>query len=951
MLMLLVVATLMTAETETATAKSLYLLADHVGDRPTSTQPVHAYDIGADGKLTFQAEHMVRQRMLGAVGLAMDSDSGYLFITYELSELIQVVDGTTMTDVDTVPAEGASDLAGIVYDHSKGLLYCVDRRQNSLYAYDWDASTVRLTPVPGSPFNLRGAKAYGIALDEVDGLLYSGNGSTTVTVYSTEDWSLVDSIELDRVAISVALDVMNGYLYSGGGYARSGDPWSNNYLTKYQLAKGIQTEVQVEPDAGVIGLAVDPESGLVYVSTGVNNAPGGDNILAYDMELNLIEKLHVGGNPTGIAIPGRDIGFNPLNLTKELIRGAVEDAAGGIATVSTGETVTYGIGFGNRSNKSSVTDVTIIDALPRDVTFISAEDDGVAGQYDSKTHSYSWTYADLPPGASEMLELTVIVNRGIETGSVISNLVTINSNETPPTTTRLDVVAINNTLNLEKRIKGAVEGTVAKVEPDEVITYEICFDNEDNDFPVTDVVLVDTLPLEVDFVSSDAVGGSGSYDSKSHTFTWRPGVMKPGSSVCLELVVRVSPDLPTGAVIRNTAVVESNETATSTVTVDAITSFNGLGISKAVVSNGGDTPTLVGEGDTVEYIICVENRNTDVVTDVTIVDSLPDEVSFVKAVGDGAVGRYDPKTHTYTWSYESLEPDAKSPTCVELTVRVNKGVPPATVITNSVSIASHETPATSVANDDVVTYFNPLDLKKVVIGGFGGDIEWVDIDDEVIFGIEYTNNNDFGVTNVIITDLLPSETSFVSADHDGVYGSYDPKSHTYQWMLPPLGARESAIVKLVVHVNPDVKPDTTITNTAYIDSSETVTAPAGADIDVVTAEPPIPVRSLNIIPDIIRNASDAGDIQAVLILPEGVGRVQISEVILPMLKPGNVKAKRHVIFGTETTSKVIAIFDRNEVVEAVGEYGPVTLKVKGKFTSGRSFFGEASVHITRFTGN
>ena len=215
----------------------------------------------------FQAEHPIRHRMLGAVGLAMDSDSGYLFVTYEATGEIWLVDGTTMTDIGPVIAEDATDLAGIVYDHSKGLLYCVDRRREKMYVYNWDAKAVSLDRVSGSPFNLRKAKAYGIALNEIDGLLYVGNASDTVTVYDTDDWSLVEEIKLKHVAISVALDVMNGYLYTGGGFA------GDFYLTQYHLVTDTETSVQVEPDAGVMGLAVDADTGLIYVSTGVNNAP------------------------------------------------------------------------------------------------------------------------------------------------------------------------------------------------------------------------------------------------------------------------------------------------------------------------------------------------------------------------------------------------------------------------------------------------------------------------------------------------------------------------------------------------------------------------------------------------------------------------------------------------------------------------------------------------------
>lgn len=933
---------LLAAGTNAAKAKSLYVIADIKGSTTDGTLPVHAYDIGIDGTLAFQAQHDIPHVMLGAVGLAIDSDSGYLFVTYEASERIQLIDGTTMTSVGRVEAIDARDLAGIVYDHTKKLLYCVDRGREKVYVYDWDAKTISLTRVEGSPFTLWGnLHAWGIALDEIDGLLYIASASDGVAVYSTSDWSRVKQIELSRAAVGIAVDVMNGLLYTGGSYV------GNDYLTQYHLAKGVEVEIQVEPDAGVMGIAVDPDTGLVYMTTGKNNAPGGDNLLVYDRELNLIGKTHIGGNPTGLAIPGKDIGFNPLNLTKELLRGAVADAAPSeMVSVGAGKTITYGIGFSNTSNDYTVTDVAIVDALPRNVTFVSADDDGVGGQYNSKTHTYTWFYADLPPGSSTLLELTVLVDRDVVTGTVISNSVTINSNETAPSTARLDVVATSNSLNLEKSILGAEEGQVAKVEPNDIVTYNICFDNSANDFMVTDILLIDTLPPEVSFVSADNGKGSGYYDAKSHTYVWRPRSMAPGTSACVSLVARVDPDLKPGMVITNSAIIDSNETPPSMVSVDARTSYSALSISKSIVGGTEGQFTLVGANDNIEYLICFENNSANTLTDVTVVDTLPPEVEIVKA---SPQGQYDPKTHTYTWSYPSLEANAKSPTCVELVVQVNKNIPPATIISNSVTIASHETESAK-ATADATTYY-PLEVTKTVLGGFGDQIEWVDIDDEITYGIGYTNRNEFTVTDIVITDQLPAEVSFVTADDDGVFGSYDPNSHTYQWVYPSLGAGESVLVELVVHVNPDVKPLKTIVNSVTVASKQTAPAPTDTTVTVITApEPPILVQRLTIAPDILRRSGDAYDVQVVMIMPPGIGRDDMRDV-RPVLKPGNVIAKDYAIFSGPTMTKIIADFDKAEILDAIDGYGYVTLKVKGLLNSGQSFFGTAEVYISGFTGN
>jgi hypothetical protein len=140
-LLFLIVVVFVAAMPKTTMAKSLYVIADK-GSLSDATQPLNIYDIGSDGTLSLQAEHDIPHTVLGAVGMAIDSDNGFLFITYHGSEEIQLLDARTMTSVGTVIVPDAENLAGIVYDHDKMRVYCVDRGQEQLYVYDWDPATV-----------------------------------------------------------------------------------------------------------------------------------------------------------------------------------------------------------------------------------------------------------------------------------------------------------------------------------------------------------------------------------------------------------------------------------------------------------------------------------------------------------------------------------------------------------------------------------------------------------------------------------------------------------------------------------------------------------------------------------------------------------------------------------------------------------------------------------------
>lgn len=703
-LALMAIVILTTAVTKTAMAKSLYVIADILGASESNIQPVQAYDIGVDGTLTFQAQHDIPHLMLGAVGMAIDADSGYIFITYEASNVIQLLDPITMVNAGTTTAPDARDLAGIKYDHEKGLLYTVDRRTNQLYVYRWFPETTTLIHVPGSPFRLQNATAYGIALDEIDDLLYVANATNTVMVYSTSNWQLVKTISLSRMAISIALDVKNGFMYTGAGYA------GNMFLTQYHLTTGTEKEVQVEPDAGVIGLGVDIDTSLVYMSTGRDTYPGGDNLLVYDSALNQIDIVFAIGNPTGLAIPGKDIGYNPLNLNKQVLRGATAGAGpDDIKTVGTGDTYTYGISFDN-TNDYTVTDVSIVDVLPNEVTFISADDDGVNGhyEYDEQTgiQTYTWKYQDLPPQTSTLLEITVQVKKNIFAPTIITNSVTINSNQTGVTTTSVDVNVGNNPLNLKKSIVGGTEGQVTQVQSNDIITYAIDFDNNNNDFPVTGISIVDSLSMNVTFINAKDQNGKdiGKYEEKEHVWTWSIESLEPGEDIHLELEVSVNPDLPLGTLITNIVTVNCNEAPPSSASVDAVVSYKPLNITKKAMDSSGLEIEWVDPGERFTYQICFDNKNNDSeVTDVSLSDTLPSEVTFVSAEVNNKnfIGYYDLKKHTYTGTLKSLEPKEEE-VCLELVVDVNEDTPLGTIISNSVIIDSNETlPATTDVNVQV----------------------------------------------------------------------------------------------------------------------------------------------------------------------------------------------------------------------------------------------------------
>lgn len=931
-------------------AKSLYVIAEKgtIGSADR-TIPLHAYNIEKDGTLTFQTEHRIPRRMLGAVGITIDTNSEALFITYHHSGEIELVNARTMTSMGSVLAPGSYDLAGIVYDHSKQRVYCSNFGWRGLYVYNWDPDTSTLTHDNGSPFTLKRAQVNGIALNEIDGLLYVANGTDNVTVYNTTNWRLEEEIKLDRIAISIALDVQNGFLYTGAGYA------GNSYLTQYHLETGTIREVEVETDgSGVLGLGVDPSTGFVYLTTGANNVSGGDNLHVYDPSLNQVELIPSIGNPTGLVVPGKNIGYNPLNLNKTLVQGSSGTSGSGqTPTVGAGTTITYGIHFDN-FNDFLATDVVVTDQLPDEVTFVSADDDGINGQYDAKTHTYEWFYPSLPIGTSTDLKLTVLVDKDVEFDTVVTNFVTINSNQTALTSAYLDVIVETNALNLTKSIDGVVKGQTARVDPEDSMTYTICFDNNSNDFPVTDISVIDYLPDEVEFIDLGDDTPSGKYDAVEHTYTWTFSSLVPGEEICLNVNVKVNKDVAPDTTITNSVMIDSSETPPSMASVDAVTYHSTLVLQKSIVGADEDKIPLVSPNETITYQIYFDNLEGDgPVHNVTLIDVLPPEVTFIRTVDDRKTGEYDPDTHTYTWWFGTMS--SQIGTYLELVVKVNEDTSPSTTITNYVTLDCDETrPITTSA--DVITKFKDLSIRKEIIGDSIGGTLYADPGDIVRYRITFDNDNDSPVTNVTVVDLLPDEVAFVSATGNKDYGTYDESSHTYTWTYKSIPAQSTKSEILEVRIKESTPKDRIITNKVKIQSDQTDESENPPDDNEInTGDEPSTLQSFSILPEIIRARDDNSEIQATAILPAGIGKNDIDDeppvLYLPEPFSAKITATRTIIYGDDTRAKVIALFDKMELLNAIPDhYGATTLTVVGKLKKDQSWYGEDTVYITRYSG-
>jgi uncharacterized repeat protein (TIGR01451 family) len=400
----------------TILGKSMYVIRNH------HTGQFDAWNINPDGSITYQATYNLTYAGDPAgvavwVDPSSDPPEGALFISSEFDPGVELVDAKTMTSLGSAP--GAWNLAGIDIDDANRVVYAVERLTNHLYVYDWDPVAKTLTLKGGYPKNLPNCiGAAGIALDDIDGLLYVADAwSSVVRVYDITTLTEVSSFAPSIPPVGIALDRKRGFVYTTApdGWC-AWIPSGYTLLSKYDLSTGIETTVDM--GHGGMGIAVDEVTGYIYVTGGCY----GDDISIWDSSLNFVYSTGPIGNPAGIAIG--NVGYNPLNLAKN-------DAVVGYG-IYIGQTFTYEITCENTDSLFDKTGVTIVDDLPMELDFVSESVDGVSGTgiYDSPSHTVTWYIGTIPAGlAGPLVELTVKVNQNAIPGSTIYNYCTIMSDQ------------------------------------------------------------------------------------------------------------------------------------------------------------------------------------------------------------------------------------------------------------------------------------------------------------------------------------------------------------------------------------------------------------------------------------------------------------------------------------------------------------------------------------------
>jgi uncharacterized repeat protein (TIGR01451 family) len=539
----------------------------------------------------------------------------------------------------------------------------------------------------------------------------------------------------------------------------------------------------------------------------------------------------------------------------------------GPATVTAGTDITYTITTTN-NGPSDAQAVMTSDTLPANTSLVSFVQD--SGPPDGGA---------LPAGASQTFTLVLNVSTAAPDGSTITNTA-------QATSTTSDPNANNNTATVDSTVVNSADVAITKTGPATVtagtdVTYTLTTTNN-GPLDAQSVMTSDTLPANTTLVSF--VQDSGPPDG---------GTLPAGASQTFTLVLHVNANAADGSTLTNTAQVSSTtpdpNAANNTATVDSSVSA----VADVAVTKTG--PATAQAGTSFTYTITATNSGPGDAQSVVVTDDIPvsETIQGANAPPGGGV---TVNGNTVTFTVGTLAAGASA--TATITVSTDEAaVADGTVLTNSATGTTTTTDSNSANNNGTTstTITNQADLAVTKIGPAtvlpGTDITYT---------ITVSNAGPNTARNVVLTDAVPANTTFVTeAQTSGPAFTFSNPptggTGTSSGTIAAFANGASATFVIVVHADSATPANTTISNSATASMSSsfvtdtnsandtgtatTITTAPSADVAVTKAGPATVTAGTNVTYTITvtnNGPSDAQNVTLTDTLPPGTAFVSAS---------------------------------------------------------------------------
>jgi uncharacterized repeat protein (TIGR01451 family) len=367
-----------------------------------------------------------------------------------------------------------------------------------------------------------------------------------------------------------------------------------------------------------------------------------------------------------------------------------------------------------------------------------------------------------------------------------------------------------------------VKAAEKNANPGEQIRFEIKAEVQ-RTATATNVVITNPVPSDSSFVSAT---GGGVYDEPGNTVTWTLPLLVEGEESTFELILRV--DNPTIAErVTNSASLTSDENFEDTSRAQD-SDFVNIKSAPFVLITKSASVSFVEPGDEVTFTIDYLNDGNANASNAVLSDALPPFTTFVDATLGGV---YDGNTNTVTWPADDIDDGIGG--SLLLILSIDADAPNGTVITNTAVMTGDNFDEASGATSVMVGNAPQLELTK------SADVSFVTPGEQITYFLEYTNTGNGDATDLVLEDLIPPLTTFVSSTGGG---AFDGTKVT--WSQPVLEPGEIGSVSMTVSVDAGATPSTLAINGDVISNLATLSASNSASVPVENRIPVVAVPLL-----------------------------------------------------------------------------------------------------------
>jgi uncharacterized repeat protein (TIGR01451 family)/fimbrial isopeptide formation D2 family protein len=480
------------------------------------------------------------------------------------------------------------------------------------------------------------------------------------------------------------------------------------------------------------------------------------------------------------------------------------------ATLVAGGTVTYTLTVTD-SGPSDAVAPTVTDALPADLTYVSAGGVGWTCTFDAPSSTITCT-ATGGLGAGSSGVITVVTTLAPDATGTLTNTASVTS-ATP------DPDPANNSSTDTGPVTQSADVSIVKTHdpadtftPGTIATYDLAVTN-DGPSDAASPVVVDPLPTSLTYIATTAPGWTVVVIGQLVTLTLDGPLAAGASAPPIAVQVRVAPDY-LGDVFSNTATVTSttpDPDPSNNSSTDVSPNPNASADLSIVKTASG--PAVAGSP--LAYSLVVANAGPSDALNPVVTDTLPPELTYVSATGPGwscsAVGQ------TVTCDAAAPLPTGTTAGAITLTAGLDPGA--TGTVANTATVASTTDDPDPSDNSSTATVPVTTSADLAITKTHTGDFV---VDQNATYTLTVDNLGPSDADAPVVTDALPAGLTFVSASGTGWTCSADPATGPGQTVTctstSALAATANAApISLVVAVGAPAYPG--VTNTASVSST------------------------------------------------------------------------------------------------------------------------------------